>query len=469
MFENLTSIPQDLTEARTSHQAYTAVVTDLIDCIDRNYYNAYRWHAYNNLEIIARMMLLINALNAKPEIDRRAVMYYWKKEDHNFDNAVNTAIENPNHYGLMIHENASTHYPEALFSGYRHLEGAEKVLKQTPQHFLKILTNDDSDILFVYTNKELTPEVVYKLNELQLNMFYKKYVNWPDTKLSEIPTKVAKALVNNDVAELKTILNALLTSEEVLKLRMEKLKNVFNFSTDNQIQTMEKDIVYYNSRITELENEIAAYGVQIRETGEKINALKGIDITEEFEQICKYLIKNPYIVEYKPSGESTIDFKYNAPILYFNEACAEKFIENRTYNRYQSAILKIMIDRKFVLYTQCLIRFDTQNFSTSPGVLGSEPYIGHPHIDKYACFGNHRDAIHETAKTRNYIGAIEQISQAVLNMNFYDSCVTSYLLSTLTDRRNDWYTWRDEETGEMLTTDQAIQKGGYYEEIESNE
>ena len=90
--------------------------------------------------------------------------------------------------------------------------------------------------------------------------------------------------------------------------------------------------------------------------------------------------------------------------------------------------------------------------------------MNHPHISRFHCFGNHRQAIYDSAESGDLIGAVEQITQAVLNLNFYDSPVVEHVVSALSQNRSDLRTWRCKETGEMLTTQEIIERGDFYEE-----
>lgn len=54
-----------------------------------------------------------------------------------------------------------------------------------------------------------------------------------------------------------------------------------------------------------------------------------------------------------------------------------------------------------------------------------------PHIDRYACLGNHEQAINECMRNGNYIGAIEQCISSCKSLNFADSAVLSEFMSRI--------------------------------------
>lgn len=464
MFDDIRKIPYTNTEIREEYDAFNSLYTALHEYINKDRIVSQRWHSYNEWGVIARILLKINGLNGEINSSKKALMRYQLKNDYAFTQDLKLIKECPQLYGLLIHEQVSTHYDEEKFKDYKHLHGAENVLKQTPTHFLKIMEHPVSNVLVVYTNKELSIENCYKLNELQTKLMYEKY-----SELSPIPYQIAQAMSKKDVQAFRDILTNLFNSEEFQKLRMEKLKKVFTYDTDRQIANIENDIARYRRAIMDYENRIADHAAYIRENSERLMQLKNRDLDEDFELTCKYLWKHPYIKSYEPSQDGYITFKYEAPLIYFDESPAEKLLSNPNYSTYAKAIIKMMLDRKFELYTQCKIRFNTVTYNTHSEPIGNEPLLGHPHIDRFNCFGNHRDAISDSAINNDYIGAIEQISQAVLNLNFYDACVIDYLLRTLQGYQETLYTWKDTETNEMLTTNEALKRGNYYEEIKSEQ
>lgn len=464
MFEHLKEIPYSTQQIREEYDALGEIYAALCEYIHKDRAVNLRWNAYNEWGTMARLILRINALNGNMTTPRKALLRYNMRNDYDFIKQLEALDEYPEWYGLLIHEQVSTHFETARFADYKHLEGAEKVLKQTPTHFLKIMQHPKADALVIFTNKELSIENCYKLNELHNKMLLEKYPEW-----SPIPYRIAQDMTRKDIKAFRESMTELFNSDDFKKLRMEKLKKVFNYDTDRQIANIETDIANYRRSIMDYENRIADCASYIRENSERLMQLKSRDLDEDFELTCKYLWKHPYIKSYEPAQDGTITFKFEAPLIYFDEAPAEKLLHNRNYSKYAKLIIRMMLDRRFELYTQCRIRFSTVTYSTHSEPMNNGPLLGHPHIDRFNCFGNHRDAISDSALNNDYIGAIEQISQAVLNLNFYDACVIDYLLRTLTDYQDTLYTWKDKETNEMLTTNEALKKGNYYEEVKSEQ
>jgi len=169
-------------------------------------------------------------------------------------------------------------------------------------------------------------------------------------------------------------------------------------------------------------------------------------------------MKNPYIKEIEAVGDRTIDLWYEAPIIYFDDFIAEKILLSYISPE-KRKIIKAIIDQEYELMTRCRIRFNTQYFSIEAIQIGNDGLLGHPHLDRYQCRGTHDRYIYEAAKTANYIGAIEQITAAVLNLNFADSIVIDTMLGTLTD--NHYFerlkTWRHKKTKVMITTKELME------------
>ena len=119
--------------------------------------------------------------------------------------------------------------------------------------------------------------------------------------------------------------------------------------------------------------------------------------------------------------------------------------------------------------TKCCIKCNTDDFSIYPVTRSdTENIMGHPHIDQYGCLGNHREAIWESAEAQDYIGAIEQISQATLNINFYDACIVGYVMRYFSEDRNrhEKKTWLDTTTNELITLEEVIKRRNANEEAQ---
>ena len=157
---------------------------------------------------------------------------------------------------------------------------------------------------------------------------------------------------------------------------------------------------------------------------------------------------------------------YIAPLIYFADYPAEKMLKSPYYDPEFKEVVKIILSRKYELYAQCKMNFNTHDFSLhSCGRCTTNPnYIDHPHISRFNCFGNHRPAIGQAAETADYISAIEQITQAVLNINFYDACVVEEMITHLRRGWRNIKTWKLKDTNEWYSLKEILERKDYYEE-----
>ena len=368
------------------------------------------------------------------------------------------------HTGLFICQDTSANYdPNKLNTAGKwvELEAAEKVLKQDSNHFLKIHKYEDSPSLIVYTNKDLKYNTIHKLLRLFMALDEDK---WKDT----FPEKLIDACAENDIEAFNKLINEFWDSDEVKAIRFKEFENLFKNSHGVEIEKLENRVKNTRSEITQYQNHICTLAKELRDTNEKIMMLKNLNYKEDVTPIYKYLDKHPYIKSFEISG-SGLNFTYIAPLLYFSEAPAEKYLQVDYMSDFKKNIIRLIIERKFELYTICKIHFDISTFTVDAKSVETSDYFKHPHIDRFGCFGNHTTAIAEAAETGNFLGAIEQISQAVLNLNFYDGCVIDAMAEDLRIQ-SELKTWLDKETGELLTTREAMERSGYeYEEIESDD
>ena len=334
----------------------------------------------------------------------------------------------------------------------RHLEGAEKLLKKDNNHFIRIYTVDNTFI--VWTNTHMSLQTVAKLKLLQWEIF-KDTIEVTHPEIIEF----IKAIVDKDTNKLNETIETLFNSEDVQAYTIERLNKAFSANYEHQIKNIKGAIITKNKVFIEKENNLARLLSEIRELQEQ---LENLEIQKNKKQdhttLIKHLMKNPYIKEIEAVGDRTIDLWYEAPIIYFDDFIAEKILLSYISPE-KRKIIKAIIDQEYELMTRCRIRFNTQYFSIEAIQIGNDGLLGHPHLDRYQCRGTHDRYIYEAAKTANYIGAIEQITAAVLNLNFADSIVIDTMLGTLTD--NHYFerlkTWRHKKTKVMITTKELME------------
>lgn len=450
MFDNLTLVPHNDTEASLMMDPMNTITTRFRSLVQNNAYNI-KWYGDYLLLSIANLLTIISGLTGT--LSDPAYAAYYENDDYHFINE----FPKTNGFGIIIHEAPSTRFNPANYPSAEYLESAQEFLKQTPHHFLKIFTVKDSKFLYVWTNKVIEPDTYYKLYALQASMFNKD---------NELLKNFIDALINDNIENARKVLTDYFNSEDVVNREFEAFSRCLRNQSQRQIDRLEKDIQSNRESIHTYENEIAALASKMRELNEKLAFFKYMqEDNDDHKLFYKHLRKIPYLVSFQGFDNGYIHLEYEAPLVYFSDYPAEKLIAQPARGSYSKDIIKAIIGRKYQLITKCALEFNTANFSIrSDTINNTDNVFKHPHISRYNCFGNHRQAIYDSAEKGDYIGAIEQITQAVLNLNFYDNCVIDSMCSTLIDKRDTLRTWRYKETGEMFTTNEMISRGDYYEE-----
>ena len=117
-----------------------------------------------------------------------------------------------------------------------------------------------------------------------------------------------------------------------------------------------------------------------------------------------------------------------------------------------------MINGKYTLYTECVIDiYEDMSIQAQRSAATYHQFIGQPHLDNYACYGDHIDYINQFADNFNIIGLIDQITEMAMNMNFRDGVVTDQLMGVLSTHQ-DMKTWINNETGEYISTREIMEE-----------
>ena len=451
MFNEFNNIPQTSVDAEVLFPVFNEIREKLNNCNLGTNTNLF-WtghYAYEPiLHIFNRIKNIGNTQHIKP------VIRCYK---NNITRLMQDTLSERTWHGLVINEEASTHFKLEEDLKAKFMPSVQEHMKQSSQHFLRIFTVPNMQVVFVYTNKELSLPNIYKLLELADKLFpmENKYF-----------TDYIEAFINNNADKARKVLTDFLSSDAVLEMEYEKFKGCISYSQSSRITFLENQIANNRTRIQQYENEISSLASSIRDCSENIAFIKSTESEDsETRSLFKYLRKSPYIVDFKTENEHYLNLSYTSPLIYFNEYPAEKILEQEWRKTSQKEIIKILLGRKYELWTKCEIKLDTNTFSTTSNGRATqrENYLPHPHIARFNCFGNHLAAVRDAAEAGNYIGAIEQITQATMNLNFYDSCVIDWLLDELDLHKTMYQTWIHKETGELFTTQQVFERGDYYE------
>lgn len=451
MFESLTKIPITETDMYLYQNVLNEISTELKKTIDTSKWYL-SWNKAYELWSLGQLMVITMAM-AKDKT-RPAKLYYLDDDYY----SLSRLLAETEYHGIVINQAPSTHFNLSDYPKEKFLLSAEEHLKQSPQHFIKIFTIEESDNLAVWTNKPLEPKTLVKLVQLHKALYP------TDNPILDAATQ---AFLDEDVTAFKKAYIDYLTSDAVVEAEFKMFSACIANNTDAQIRQFQKNIDAERSNITYWENEITQSAAKIRDMNEKIDFLRTKhDDDSETRMLFKFLKKNPYIKKFKPVNNNKIHLQYEAPIIYFSDLPAEKYLTKDYVSGYKKNIIKIFLGRKYELMTKCALYFDTSNFRvefSSRSLDIETTAFPHPHIMRFSCFGNHGEAIRQAAEEGNYLGAIEQISQAVMNLNFYDSCVVDEMLRNIEEHMHRTY-WREKETGLWYTTKQVLERNDYYEE-----
>ena len=347
--------------------------------------------------------------------------------------------------GISFTKAPSTHYYE--IQGSTHLEAAESLFKNTSNHFLRITTKNN--ILFVYTNKTLTFKDFCQLKLLQWEIT-KENFRTPCPEAFEFVQHIA----NEEWKEASDTINNFFDSKVFKEFKYIKFDKIFQPNNEKQINALTNSISNKEADYKYWMNELSKIATEITDMKEKLWVMKTQEQNKEDNKaLLKHIFNHPYIKNVTKISDEQVKFYFESPIIYFDEWLIKKIYDNHTEQDKQ--IFDIFLKNEYELMTHCAIKFNTQTFRIDMVETSYEDnYIGHPHIDRYHCFGNHNIAISEAALDNNYLGAIEQISQATMNLNFSDSTVIDEMCYTLKcDLRKP--TWRHKETGAILSTEEV--------------
>ena len=455
LLENLTNIPETLNTI-DNWQIFNNARDTLLKYIPTGTIVKNRTYTCDDVGHLMQMACVIDAINCI-DTDICAIFLYMNNSPHRFKAAYDGERYSNKTIGIVINHEAGTHFIEDDYQNIKRMPAIEKMLKQSSGHFLRIFTSPNNKVLYVWTNQELEPATLYHLKNLQ-NSLDNKVI--PEPK--QYVTDFYKALLDRDLEKLKESLETFMNSDYVKDYDLRKFKECLNYNITNKIKRYETALTQLRLDIASYEEAICRMASDIRDKNEAIEILRNKDQEEDIKILFNYLKKHPYITKYEASSKGTLTLDYTAPLLYYNEYALDKLIKNR-YGM-SKFILELIKERKYTLWTKCKLKFNTVDFCTY--IEDSDyflKYAPHPHIERYHCFGNHQAAISESATSGDYLGAIEQITQAVLNINFYDTCVVNTMVNEMIANHNEYKTWYEEATGEFVSLEDIKRKENFTE------
>ena len=355
-------------------------------------------------------------------------------------------------YNLIMLGGGFTNLPEDGIGNLTRMAGLEHTLKSyksdPDSHRIRVYGNIHTIVLIV--NVWTQPDQTTALLQIFLNMI--ETGEGLDNDVSSIAAAIHK---NSNIRKANQIYHAMTSTPELAEARtVSTINGVFKDMKDGRINNIKGNIENINYRLNELQNDYSNYMSNKRNLLQELDRIKASPNIET-DDIINYILKTKYIKKVsKATSGRGLSLYYEAPMLYYDDDVIQHI--RHSYDDDVQFIFDAFLERRYQLYTRCEVIFYPEDFRVNNMSIGhrneNNYYIGHPHIDRFGCFGNHGEAIQDWAETGDYIGAITQVTAAVLNLNFTDGTVIGDLIDTLMDR--DIPTWYDTETGAVLTTEE---------------
>ena len=328
------------------------------------------------------------------------------------------------------------------------LQGLEELLKR--ENNAEVIAYKVKNNLVIGSTKQLTTKQWLIIYRLQYQIFRSQY-----TTLMERYAELLDALIDENIEKANQYIDEILADKSITDNYAEKLGNVFKYNKEQRLDNIKSQIDYtrttlqnlveqYNERQRDLENQLENYE-RIKNENKKVPAIN----------IGRHIIENKNITRAQQLTDH-IQLTYLTPLINFNEDAAEDAAVKRS--QFAKDVINTMINGKYTLYTECVIViYEDMSIQAQRNAATYHQFIGQPHLDNYACYGDHIDYINQFADNFNIIGLIDQVTEMAMNMNFRDGVVTDQLMGILSTHQ-DIKTWKNNETGEYVSTREIMEE-----------
>ena len=328
------------------------------------------------------------------------------------------------------------------------LQGLEELLKR--ENNAEIVAYKVKSNLVIGSTKQLTTKQWLIIYRLQYQIFRSQYTT-PMARYAEL----LDALIDENIEKANQYIDEVLADKTITDNYAEKLGNVFKYNKEQRLDNIKSQIDYtrttlqnlveqYNERQRDLENQLKNYE-RIKNENKKVPAIN----------IGRHIIENKNITRAQQFNDH-IQLTYLTPLINFNEDAAEDAAVKRS--QFAKDVINTMINGKYTLYTECVIViYEDMSIQAQRNAATYHQFIGQPHLDNYACYGDHIDYINQFADNFNIIGLIDQVTEMAMNMNFRDGVVTDQLMGILSTHQ-DMKTWKNNETGEYVSTREIMEE-----------
>ena len=328
------------------------------------------------------------------------------------------------------------------------LQGLEELLKR--ENNAEVIAYKVKTNIVIGSTKQLTTKQWLIIYRLQYQIFRSQYTT-PMERYAEL----LDALIDENIEKANQYIDEILADKSITDNYAEKLGNVFKYNKEQRLDNIKSQIDYtrttlqnlveqYNERQRDLENQLENYE-RIKNENKKVPAI----------DIGRHIIENKNITRAQQFTDH-IQLTYLTPLINFNEDAAEDAAVKRS--QFAKDVINTMINGKYTLYTECVIViYEDMSIQAQRSAATYHQFIGQPHLDNYACYGDHIDYINQFADNFNIIGLIDQVTEMAMNMNFRDGVVTDQLMGILSTHQ-DMKTWKNNETGEYVSTREIMEE-----------
>ena len=328
------------------------------------------------------------------------------------------------------------------------LQGLEELLKK--ENNAEIIAYKIKNNIVIGSTKHITTKQWLIVYRLQYQIFKSQY-----TTPMERYANLLDALIDENIEKANQYINEILADKSITDNYAEKLGNVFKYNKEQRLDNIKSQIDYtrttlqnlveqYNERQRDLENQLENYE-RIKNENKKVPAIN----------IGRHILENLNITRAQQFTDH-IQLTYLTPLINFNEDAAEDAAVKRS--QFAKDVINTMINGKYTLYTECVIViYEDMSIQAQRSAATYHQFIGQPHLDNYACYGDHIDYINQFADNFNIIGLIDQVTEMAMNMNFRDGVVTDQLMGILSTHQ-DMKTWKNNETGEYVSTREIMEE-----------
>ena len=328
------------------------------------------------------------------------------------------------------------------------LQGLEELLKR--ENNAEVIAYKVKTNIVIGSTKQLTTKQWLIIYRLQYQIFRSQYTT-PMERYAEL----LDALIDGNIEKANQYIDEILADKSITDNYAEKLGNVFKYNKEQRLANIKSQIDYtrtalqnlveqYNERQRDLENQLENYE-RVKNENKKVPAI----------DIGRHIIENKNITRAQQFTDH-IQLTYLTPLINFNEDAAEDAAVKRS--QFAKDIINTMINGKYTLYTECVIViYEDMSIQAQRSAATYHQFIGQPHLDNYACYGDHIDYINQFADNFNIIGLIDQVTEMAMNMNFRDGVVTDQLMGILSTHQ-DMKTWKNNETGEYVSTREIMEE-----------